>query len=115
MWRDEAYLLDMLIGASKAREFLGGETLERFADDELRQSAVVRQLEIVGEAASKISDEFVAEHLEIAWAEITGMRHRLIHDYRHVDVERVWYTTTERVPELIALLEPLIPPEEDLA
>lgn len=115
MWRDEAYLLDMLIAARKAEEFLGAEALTRFADDELRQSAVVRQLEIVGEAASKISSEFVAEHPEIPWAEITGMRHRLIHDYRHVDVERVWYTVTERVPELIVLLEPLIPPEEDSA
>jgi uncharacterized protein with HEPN domain len=115
MWRDEAYLLDMLIAARTAREFLGDRDLEAFCEDELRQSAIARQLEIIGAAASKVSARFVAEHSQIPWAAITGMRHRLVHDYRHVDVARVWHAAAIRVPELIEVLEPLIPPDEDAA
>ncbi len=115
MWRDEAYLLDMLIAARHALKFLDEASLEDFASDALRQSAVIRQLEIIGEAASKVSDEFRSLHPALPWTEIVGMRNRLIHEYRSVDVERVWHTVAQHIPELITHLGPLIPAEEELA
>ncbi|MDT8369695.1 MAG: HepT-like ribonuclease domain-containing protein, partial [Longimicrobiales bacterium] len=71
--------------------------------------AVVRQLEILGEAAGRVSRELTSASPEIPWSDITGMRHRLIHDYFEVDVDLVWKTATEHVaevrPKLVALLK----------
>lgn len=73
------------------------------------QDAVVRQLEILGEAAGRVSRYFADDHPEIPWGDITGMRHRLIHDYFEVDAELVWTTATKHVPDvqlkIVALLQ----------
>jgi len=112
MWRDDAYLLDMLIAARKVADFMGDCSAEELEGDEMRLSAVVHQLQIIGEAASKVSREYRADHPEIAWEQIVGMRHVLVHDYRHIEVGRVWQAATRRAPELRTQLEPLIPAEE---
>jgi uncharacterized protein with HEPN domain len=65
----------------------------------------------VGEAAAKVSAGFRAEHPEIAWREMTGMRHRLIHGYAEVRFDLVWTVARERLPPLIAKLELLVPPD----
>ncbi len=80
MWRDEAYLLDILLAARDAQEFGSGLTKEVFATSKLHQAAIVRALEIVGEAAGKVSKEFREAHPEIPWKRIVGLRNRLIHD-----------------------------------
>jgi len=114
MRRDEAYLLDILIAARRASEFLAGLTWEEFVASELHQSAVVRTLEIIGEAASRVSQDTRDAHPEIPWAQMIGMRHRLIHEYFRVDLATVWDTVQDDLPPLIALLEPLIPPEDEV-
>jgi len=80
-----------------------------YAEDVVLQDAVVRQLEILGEAAGRVSRDFANDHPEIPWSDITGMRHRLIHDYFEVDVDLVWTTATKHVPDvqnkIVALLE----------
>lgn len=113
MWRDEAYLLDMLLAARRATKFLGECDLACFERDELRQSAILHQLQIIGEAASKISREYRADHEVIDWNEIVGMRCVLVHDYRHIDLRRIWHAAAMSAPLLCEQLEPLIPAEED--
>jgi uncharacterized protein with HEPN domain len=60
-----------------------------------------------------VSPALRAAHPQIPWRDIIGMRHRLIHDYEEIDLDQVWTVATERLGELIARLEPLIPPEDD--
>ncbi len=107
--RDAALLLDMLLAARDARAFTSGLDEAAFMASRLHQNAVIRSLEVIGEAAGKISLATQAAHPEIPWREITGMRHRLIHGYAEVRVDLVWTVTQERLGNLIAALEPLIP------
>ena len=111
MWRDDAYLLDILIAARRTLEFTAGKTQEEFARDDLIQNAVMRLVTIIGEAANRVSPDFRAAHPEIPWRDIIGMRHRLVHDYFKVDVARVWDTIRNDLRPLIAALEPLVPPD----
>ena len=111
MWRDDAYLLDMLLAARKIAEFSRGYSMDRFEEDELMQHAVMRLIQIIGEAARKISPEFKEGHPEIPWFGIIGMRNRLIHEYFRVIPEKVWEVVEKDIPALMALLEPLVPPE----
>ncbi|RMG64660.1 MAG: DUF86 domain-containing protein [Calditrichaeota bacterium] len=112
MWRDEAYLLDMLIAAREALEFSREVTWEDFRKSSLHQHAIAKALENIGEAARKVSEETKAAHPEIPWRDIVALRHRIAHDYFHLDLVRIWQIVQEDVPALIKLLEPLIPPEE---
>jgi len=111
MWRDEALLLDMLLAARKVSRYTQGFDAEQFDRDEIVQDAVMRHIQIIGEAARKISPEFQATHPEIPWSVIIGMRNRLVHEYFRIIRERVWQVVETDVPKLIALLEPLVPPE----
>ena len=75
-------------------------TFEAFSSDETLQRAFVRSLEIIGEAAKKVPNDFRKEHSEIDWRAMAGMRNRLIHDYFGVDYEIVWDVVQNRIPEL---------------
>jgi len=112
MWRDDAYVLDMLIAARKVREFTRNITWEQFEDDDLVQNAVMRQIQIIGEAARKVSSQFQQEHQEIPWNKIIGMRNRLVHEYFHIIPRRVWDVVEKDIPELIRLIEPIVPPDD---
>jgi uncharacterized protein with HEPN domain len=112
MQRDEAYLLDILIAARKALQFLDGMTWQHFAQSELHQNAVIRPLEIIGEAARRISQDTRDAHPEIPWEQMIGMRNRLIHEYFRVNLTTVWETVQNDLPSLIALIGPLVPPED---
>jgi len=85
---------DYLIGQS------AGLSFESFAADETLRRAFVRSLEIVGEAAKKVPQEFRAQHAAVDWRAMAGMRDRLIHDYFGVDVELVWDVVRTRIPDL---------------
>ena len=112
MLRDESYYLDMLDAARAATEFLAGTTFEQFEQDEKAVSAVLWQVAVLGEAAAKISQVSRAEHPEIPWRDITDMRNKLVHDYRRIDLSKVWDTVQNDLPGLIRRLEPLVPPED---
>jgi uncharacterized protein with HEPN domain len=114
MQRDEAYLLDILLAARRASEFVAGLTWEGFVASDLHQHAVARTLEIIGEAAGRVSQDTRDAHPEIPWPQMIGMRHRLIHEYFRVDVSTVWDTVQNDLPPLIALLESLVPPEDEV-
>lgn len=110
--RDAALLLDMLLAARDARSFLDGLDGAAFLASRLHQNAVIRSLEVIGEAAGKVSADLRAAHPEIPWSQVIGMRHRLIHGYDGVRLDLVWSVATARLEPLIAALAPLIPPDE---
>ena len=116
MRRDEAYLLDMLIAARKAIQFVGGIGKNNFDDNEVIQNAVMRPLEIIGEAAARISSKFRKAHPDIPWKEkeMVGLRNRLIHEYFRVEYDAVWDTIQKDLPALIKKIEPLIPKEDEI-
>ncbi|MCA1780519.1 MAG: DUF86 domain-containing protein [Xanthomonadaceae bacterium] len=111
--RDLSLLLDMLLAARDARKFIRGMEKPEFLDSDLHQSAVIRSLEIIGEAAGRISPATTKKISEIPWKKVTGMRHRLIHDYFDVDLELVWEVVHVEIPALIKTLEGLVPPEDE--
>lgn len=112
MWRDDAYLLDMLLAARKVEDFTAGISWEQFKANDILQNAVMRQIQIIGEAARKISRQYRDAHSEIPWQMIIGMRNRLVHEYFDIIPERVWDVVDRDIPELIRLIEPLVPPDE---
>lgn len=106
---DRVYLWDMLAAARAVVDFTRGRTLEEYEAELLLRSAVERQIEIIGEAARRISKGFQEAHPEIPWRPVQAQRHVLAHDYGEIKHDRVWRVAETHVPELIALLEPLVP------
>lgn len=111
MRSDEALLLDMLIASEKIVQFTANLSPAQFETSELHQSAVIRELQVIGEAARMISEQGKAAHQEIEWGKIAGMRNRIIHEYFRLDLDLLWSAAHEDVPKLIEQLKPLIPPE----
>lgn len=108
--REIAAMNDILVAARDARQFIVGIDRDTFQADRKTQFAVVRALEIVGEAAKRISQDVREQFPHVPWRSMTGIRDRLVHDYEHVDIDVVWQTVTEDVPELIRLFESIVPP-----
>jgi len=111
MWRDDARLLDMLLAAKEVGKYTEHVTQEEFDRNQLLQHAVIRLIEIMGEAAGNVSDEFRSAHPEMPSAGIVSMRNRLAHEYFRVTADKVWEVVKKDIPALAALLEPLVPPE----
>jgi uncharacterized protein with HEPN domain len=110
--REPDYLQDMLNAAKLAQDFVAGIDWETFELDLMRQAAVTRQFEIIGEAARRISPETQASLPEIPWPKIIGMRNRLIHEYDAVDIETIWDTIHMALPDLISVLKAIKSTEE---
>ncbi|MBI4873598.1 MAG: DUF86 domain-containing protein [Acidobacteria bacterium] len=105
---DLVRLRHMLDAAREAVVFGAGRRAAELHRDRLLTLALLKCIEIVGEAASKISRETHADHPEIPWLDIIGMRHRLIHAYFDIDFDRVSDTIAEDLPPLIASLERIV-------
>ena len=86
----ELLLEDMLHALRKIRSFTEGMDYSAFFQDEKTIDAVVRNLEILGEAARQMPDEFVAGHPDVPWRRISGLRNRIVHDYFGLDLDIVW-------------------------
>jgi len=84
-------------------------TKESFLDDIKTQSSVLYQLAVIGEAVKRLSHEFRAQHPDVPWQLIAGMRDHVIHGYDVVDWDEVWKTATRDVPDLLAKIEPWLP------
>jgi uncharacterized protein with HEPN domain len=106
--RDAAYVWDMLSAAREARGLLAGVRREAYLGDRMRQLALERALELVGEAARRVSAPFQSAHPAIDWRRIVGQRNVLAHEYGAIDQERLYRTGKENVPGLIAALEKVL-------
>jgi uncharacterized protein with HEPN domain len=98
------YLRDVLDAIDKIARFTRGMGFDQFASDEKTQFAVVRAMEIVGEASKQIPRAARSRHTEVPWTKMAGMRDKLIHGYFGVDLEIVWETATQLIPTLKPLL-----------
>jgi len=107
--RDNAYLWDMLDACINVVDFIRGRTFANYESDKILQSAVERQVEVLGEAAGKVSPTFQDSHPEIPWRQIIGQRNVLAHEYKDIASKLIWSVATEHVPELKKNLEPLVP------
>lgn len=98
------HLQDIFSAARKALDFVQGMAYEDFLRDDKTVYAVVRALEIVGEATKKIPPEVRDLHPEVPWRSMAGVRDKLIHDYVSVDLEVVWRTVAEDLPPLLPMI-----------
>ena len=94
------YLRHILVEIDYLLATREGLTFEAFTSDETLRRAFVRSLEIIGEAAKKIPDDFRSQYPAVEWRAMAGMRDRLVHDYLGVDYEIVWDVVQNRIPEL---------------
>ncbi len=92
--RDLNSVIDILIAARLIRQFIEGIDKEIFESDLMRQSAVIRQLEIIGEATKRLSQDFRAVYPQIPWRQMAGMRDILIHNYDDIELDEVWNVAT---------------------
>jgi uncharacterized protein with HEPN domain len=106
--RDEVRLRDMLDAASKAEKFIVGKSRESLDIDDLLAFGLVRAIEIIGEAASRVTPETRQTSPQIPWKDIVGMRNKVIHNYNDVDYNLVWDTVTLDLPPLIVELEKIL-------
>lgn len=102
--RDPGRIADIMDAANNLAEFTNGITYEAFLGDKLRFFAILKNIEIIGEAAYMLSTSFKEARPEIPWKSIINMRHILVHGYATVLPELLWDTATRDVPELIIML-----------
>ncbi len=108
MQRDKEYLLDILEAAKLAVAYVNNKTKEEFFNDLQCQDAVIRRLEIIGEASKRISEETRAAYPDLPWSDMVGMRNVIIHEYDDVDLVIVWETVQNDLPQLIDALESIL-------
>lgn len=94
------HLEDILNSISCIENYSSGLTLEEIMDSQMVQDAVVRRIEIIGEAVGRLPDTIKKENLSVPWQDIKDMRNKLIHDYGHVDMELVWAVVEIELPKL---------------
>lgn len=101
---DSIYIEHILNCIRKINQFSENVDFDDFKTNELLQDAIIRNIEIIGEASKKISNNLKQTYFEIPWKAIAGMRDKLVHDYMGVDIEVVWKTIKQDIPYLQNLI-----------
>ena len=108
--RDSGLLLeDISTAMQKIDRYIAGMTVDTFKADDKTIDAVVRNLEIIGEAVRQLPLAFKEAHLQVPWGQIAGLRNRIVHDYFGLDLEMIWYIITFDLPELKSKILRIIP------
>jgi uncharacterized protein with HEPN domain len=94
------YLQHILDSISTIGEYLENIDEVSFRETGLLQDGVIRQIQIIGEAAKRISPDLCTQYPDVPWSDMAGMRNKLVHDYFGIDVGMVWFTATRDIPEL---------------
>jgi uncharacterized protein with HEPN domain len=108
MERDRVYVLDILDAARLALSYIKDIAEAAFYKDTQCQDSVIRRLEMIGEAARRISEPTLIAHPEVPWQEMIGLRNILIHEYDDIDLSIVWHTVRNELPRLISTLETIL-------
>ena len=110
--KDRIRVQHILDEANEACKYAKGISFDEFVEDGKTVRAVIRSVEVIGEAASKISIEFRKEHPAVPWQKIIGIRNRLIHVYFDIDYNIIWQTVKENLPPLIEQLHSILKNKE---
>jgi uncharacterized protein with HEPN domain len=102
---DSAYIEHIINCILKIKTFTANVSKDEFSENELIQDAVIRNIEIIGEASKKISENTKQSYYEVPWKEMAKMRDKLIHDYMGVDIDVIWQTIETDIPELLELMQ----------
>jgi uncharacterized protein with HEPN domain len=102
------HLEDILSSISWIEDYSSGLTLEEIMENQMVQDAIVRRIEIIGEAVGRLPDNIKKENAVVPWQDIKDMRNKLIHDYGHVDMELVWAVVERDLPKLKASLQEIL-------
>ena len=102
------FIEDVINAMNKALKFVEGVSYEEFAKDDKTIFAVIRAIEIIGEAVKNIPENTRKEYPEIPWKGMAGMRDKVIHEYFGVDIKVVWDTVKKRIPEVKPLFERML-------
>lgn len=106
--RDSGRLEHILIAIGNVQKFLEGKTFEDLCQDKILFYAVVKNIEIVGEAANNLTKEMQVQHPEVQWKDVISMRHVLVHDYYSIDARTAWQTAQENLPQLKEQIEKIL-------
>ena len=108
MSRDHAYLFDILESARSILEYTRGKDWESFVKDNLLQDAVVRRLEIIGEASGCVSAETQRKYSQLPWSAMKGTRNKVIHEYDAIQLDIIWDIVQQDLPALVNDLERIV-------
>lgn len=111
MSRDKASVLDIFLAGQRVLTFAQGLSRADLETDIMRHSAILYQIEVMGEATKRLSSQFRDQHPEIPWRDIAGMRDVTIHRYDEINFEVVWQVIQNNVPALLEMIAPLVPKE----
>ena len=113
MPRDNESLIDIERAIRRILRYTNNISRAELEVNDEKVSAILYQIAVIGEATKRLSQEFRQQHPEIPWRDIAGMRDVLIHKYDQVDFDVIWDVVQSKLPELLTLLEPLLPSPEN--
>jgi uncharacterized protein with HEPN domain len=112
MPRDQESLIDIERATRRILRYANGVARAELETNDEKVSAILYQITIIGEAIKRLSLDVRQQHPEISWREIAGMRDVIVHEYDQVDLDIVWDVIQNKLPELLILLQPLLPSED---
>ena len=108
MKEPKPFIIHIIESIDHISDYIQNVDFNQFESDRKTQSAVIRELEIIGEASTHLEEEFTQSHPQIPWRAIKDFRNRLIHEYWYLDLDIIWRVATKRCPKLKQQLQPIL-------